>query len=607
VDAGPRAGVPPGAGGRWLADRLALCRRRLLDEGFPTFSPQFVLADVALDPGYPRLYSEFSGDLSGRTVEVLARMGAGDPGALVRRALAHQRKDGRFGDERVAFDDADRIDKPHMALLWGNGRLLVGLLAHHEARADAAALAAARRLGDFLLAVRAQCSQPSVARRLERLGAHGVICFTQLIEGLVMLARAAGDRRYAEAARAIAPLLPPRGVQHSHGYLSTLRGILLLHEAQPDPALLALVEERWRDLVRSADHLATGGVLEFFGNTTPNLAFDDLRRLYEFAQKDPQDEGCSEADVVRLALGLWRATGKPEYLDAAERCLLNHLFANQFHTGDFGHRPVFLHGFRAAPQVGMAWWCCTMHGARALCDVRDALVSRRDGLTRIDLFLDGVATGADGLRLELAPAAGRGPGPGPGDRFLARVSASHAGAAAVGVRRPPWATRVALSVNGRAVEAHERAGALVVDRRWRPGDRLEVAFDLDAWIETRDRRRVPIGGLGERPTEGVLFVGPWLLGVHEAGDPLFFRRPWAFRTPNNDNVVRLPARLGEARVPARPVGARDVIAPPPVALRVPYAHGGWPQPGHVTLRPLAALTGVAEQQTVAMWLPYARA
>ncbi len=45
-----------------------------------------------------------------------------------------------------------------------------------------------------------------------------------------------------------------------------------------------------------------GGVLEFFGARTKNLSPEDLRKLWTLDTKDPQDEGCAEADLVRLGL-----------------------------------------------------------------------------------------------------------------------------------------------------------------------------------------------------------------------------------------------------------------------------------------------------------------
>ena len=49
---------------------------------------------------------------------------------------------------------------PHMALLWGNGRLLVGLMQYHAVTHDAEVLRAARRLADFLVAIRARQPTP---------------------------------------------------------------------------------------------------------------------------------------------------------------------------------------------------------------------------------------------------------------------------------------------------------------------------------------------------------------------------------------------------------------------------------------------------------------
>ena len=111
-----------------LAARLAAAGRRLTAGATPAFTPEFVVADVALAP--PRRFNEFSGDLSGRYIGALATAPAGPDDRvtpIVRAVLTNQRRDGRFGNESLAFT-ASEMGQPHMALLWGNGRLLVGLL-----------------------------------------------------------------------------------------------------------------------------------------------------------------------------------------------------------------------------------------------------------------------------------------------------------------------------------------------------------------------------------------------------------------------------------------------------------------------------------------------
>ena len=69
--------------------------------------------------------------------------------AFVKKAIPLQHREGYFGK---SFD-AEHPGDDDLALLWGNGRLLVGLVEYYQLRHDEAALAAARRLGDFLVGI----------------------------------------------------------------------------------------------------------------------------------------------------------------------------------------------------------------------------------------------------------------------------------------------------------------------------------------------------------------------------------------------------------------------------------------------------------------------
>jgi hypothetical protein len=71
-----------------------------------------------------------------------------------------------------------------------------------------------------------------------------------------------------------------------------------------------------------------------------------------------RDEGCSEADWLRLSLDLWRETGEAKYIEQAERALI---------SGDFGHYPLSAEGI--PPPHARAWSCCMMHGLRAFAAV----------------------------------------------------------------------------------------------------------------------------------------------------------------------------------------------------------------------------------------------
>jgi DUF1680 family protein len=579
--AAPSAPAPTGLG-TWaagdLARRVDLTARRLTETGVPAYTEDFVLADVALDTR--RRFWNFSGDLSGRWIEALAALppagrSPADLAPLVAKLLSHQRSDGRFGRADLAFTAAE-TGTEHMALLWGNGRLLVGLMAYWEATRDASVLAAARRLAGFLLAVREATKTPEVMARVEGQGAFGFICFTQLAEGLAMLTRATGDPTYAGAAREIVPLLQARGVQHSHGYLTTLRGALRLHEVAGHPDMLALAERLYGELVRSTDYTVDGGVFEYFGWGDPTTA-GSLAAAKAASGVFPRNEGCGLADFVRLSLQLHRATGRVEYLDRAERCLANGFAHNQFANGDFGSRVFFDQGIQPSPSVDRAWWCCTMHGYRAFRDVIDDAVVEKDGGVAVRLFEDVDFRGPTaGLRVRRSPLA-----------LTCEFTRAYEGVLAV--REPSWADGPSLSRNGRAPATKREGGFLKVEGRFVAGERIEARLAPRLRVLTPKGEEIALTALGSDPVRAALYCGPWLVVADEQTDAAFFGEPWP------GNVVTLPRDLA----PRADADGR-------LRLSVTYEHEGFRGSLPTELRPMGE-TPADEQKTIAFWLNYRRA
>jgi DUF1680 family protein len=559
------AGTPPAPGTRPagdLARRIDLTARRLTGTGVPSYTEDFILADVTLDTR--RRFWNFSGDLSGRFIEAMAAMPPARPSldlaALVVRLLAQQREDGRFGRADLAFT-ASEIGTEHMALLWGNGRLLVGLMAYWRVTNDEAVLAGARRLASFLLAVREASKAPEVMARVQGQGAFGFICFTQLAEGLAMVTEATGDGRYAAAARDIVPLLQPREVQHSHGYLSTLRGALLLHEATGDAAMLALTERLYDELVGSSDYTIDGGVMEYFGPAAPGTF--------------PRNEGCGLADFIRLSLQLHKATGRVEYLDRAERCLVNGFAHNQFASGDFGSRVFFDRGIQPSPSVDRSWWCCTMHGYRAFREVVDHAVVETAGTVAVQLFEDVDFQGATaGLSLRRTTSG-----------LTCQVTSGFEGVLAI--REPAWADGPGVVWNGKPRAAPRDGGFMRLEGRFTAGDRIDVRLNPRVRLLTPTGEDVPLASLGSEPVRAALYCGPWLVVADEQINPVFFGEPWP------GNVVTLPGDLA-----TRDAGGR-------VRLAVSYEHDGFRGSFPAELRPMGE-TPADEQKTIAFWLNYRR-
>ena len=137
--------------------RYNMTYKRLTSDIFkPEFTESFILADVQNSPENVRRFNEYSGDLSGRFIEALSLTAVEKDieflHKIVREALLFQRTDGRFGNTELNFQQSD-ITGEHMALLWGNGRMLVGLLAYYDRFKDENVLNAAIKVGDFYLTV----------------------------------------------------------------------------------------------------------------------------------------------------------------------------------------------------------------------------------------------------------------------------------------------------------------------------------------------------------------------------------------------------------------------------------------------------------------------
>ena len=579
----------------YLQKRVVLTQQRLLQSGCPTFTTAFILADLLAEKPSVRRFSEFSGDLSGRYLGALSLWpDAGSEAELkklARTMIKQQRPDGRFGDPDLDFSGPE-VNKTHMPLLWGNGRLLVGLMEYYSRFQDAAVLQAAARLGDFLIRVSEFCQNEETAEALKSLGAYGFICFTQCNEGLVLLGEATGEQRYLETAQKIAGWVLPRGKQHSHGYLTTLRGIMHLHRVTGDAKLLKSVEKQFADLVESKDYLVTGGVPEYFGWKEQPLNSD--ASVAAHSTEESRDEGCSEADFLRLCLQLWQATGKVSYLEKAEHCLLNHLLFNQYSNGDFGHRALTWDGFKSYMNPGRAWWCCTMHGLRAFTDVQEAAVTTADHECRVNLLLDcDHADPETGLKVKFRNRYDRAT-----RRHLVVATITQAPTAPVKIalRQPSWAETEAVTVNGRKATSTVEGGYCSVKRLWKKGDTLELRQSHLFRFVSEDNRPVALKTLqtASAPAPVALFHGPWLLAIHDGEDPLFFSEP------SEGNTVVPPVSTDELEHAWGQSGAAAVDG----HLRLSYVHQGFPGAQNISLRPLGHQAG-SDQKSVKIFLQLA--
>jgi len=547
-----------------LTSRMELSLDRVRHGGPPAYSDDFVLADAV--PQHVRRFTEFSGDVSGRYLGALATVAQFSGQAFPEldrvavKLLPLQKADGHFGDPFTT----NGVANSDMALLWGNGRLLIGLLEYHRLKPTPEVLDCARRLGDCFVHLGPRFNDPAIMEKFSGdQVAVGYICWTQIIEGLVALNRATSDEKYLRLAEQIATNTHRYPKEHSHGFVSALRGVLDLYRTTRDEKWLKKVEAEWDGILASGNLLPQGALPEIF---KPMIA---------------NDEGCAEADWLRLNLGLWSETRNPRYLDNAELTLFNEFFFNQFHTGDFGHHLLTAEGIDN--WSARAWWCCTLHGLRAFPDVFHAAFHAEPARLCYDLPVDGQGA-IVGLALQADSTLAQD------SSSTMRVTQADEGEHTLRLRQPGWASNLELKLNGQPLVGVAQAGAVEVRRRWQVGDKLVVQYQLRT-------RLLPHPEDGSRVA---ILRGPWFLGINIQNAPNFFDEP------SENARVLLPALDATGDLPLKPAaveGSEPARFAAPVAyLALPYRPGGYPiQPQTVVLRPLANQTAVADATRWALW------
>lgn len=436
-----------------------------------------------------RPFKNFSGDISGRFIEIMAlNAQCGNPvhpeyKTLLKALPAYQRPGGYFAafgelDWQKPIDTKDIYTSKMMPALWGNARLLCGLVEASRADpTDASLLTTARKLGDFYVNMLPRFADPTRMGEYTRgdtYAAGYATCYFPAMEGLVKLFMLTGERKYLDAAATMAAFYKQFDkipIDHAHGMLCNQVSLLLLYEATHEAAYLERVEKRWDDLVSGGYINPAGGILE------------------KCKVKFGRDEGCAIVDWLRLNLALGRVTGKARYWAMAERTLHNHFLQNQSKKGGFGHRGTICDeegvlGFKGS--IEEAVWCCTFHGQLAFLNLKKHLIADEEMVLKMPFVLDfTVKTSTSEIVSTIEPAEA------PGEIMRQRICLSGLPAKAIRIRKPEWADTVqAFSPAGKELELSAQEHDFLTTQ---PFAEVVFVFKGNVYAENRRCVRLPAG------------------------------------------------------------------------------------------------------------------
>lgn len=463
----------------------------------------------------PRFYSTFwerntfgplPGDVhaewAGYTADAILRLShllpdswiAAEAGPWLERVLASQDADGYLG----AYRPEERWR--HGFELWSQDRLLQALLCEYENSGEARVLEACARAGRRLVA---QFQTPEwaglYARPRTDPGPYQAGHSLNIIHPLFRLGELTGEADFTELALTLARDYDAAAGEYSAArFLSAERlnaHIVTLCEHLSIPAAVYAHGggRRWLEASRRAVDLLCAQSLQVTGVPSGNEnTYGRGPRKYT--------EHCGAIEWMISCSRLLAVTGEVRFADLAERAMMNAYFASRHpHGGSvaYNHAPNQLLAadwtapyednwdraeFRAHYSSRHEPRCCNANTSRGLPNyvARAALAAPDGGLALVYYGPCRVAARVAGGGLARLAVLTDYPFE---DIVRVRVEAAPAEPFALWLRVPGWCRAAEARVNGEVLEPPAPGTFCRIERAWRAGDEVELAFDIPITLD----------------------------------------------------------------------------------------------------------------------------
>lgn len=413
-----------------------------------------------------------------------------------------QEADGYLGtyskDKRFGFFPGADWD------VWSHKYCLIGLLSYYQCTGNKDALETCKRVGDLLINV----FGPGKANIVES-GWHYGLAPTSVLEPMVLLYRATGDKRYldfaehivamwdvGEVPQLLSGLLRGQPVSIAGGgkayeQTSCLAGLCELYRVTAKREYLTAVLKAWDDITRNRLYITGSGSFEEVwskDNQFPN------------GIKERPCETCVTVTWMQLNMQLLRLLGEPRFAEEIDRTLYNSLLASQKPTGDDWCGYTVLEGEKGYYSDTS---CCHSSGPRGVALAPEFLYTTAKDSITANIFSASKVTVPFGRgKVELRqitqyPLGGS-----------VRIVVNPVGVCdpfAIRLRVPKWSPKVSVAVNGELWPAEpDASGYVSINRQWQRGDVITYAMDMAP--------RIVLGDHGNDGKMAVMY-GPLVLAA----------------------------------------------------------------------------------------------
>ena len=260
--------------------------------------------------------------------------------------------------------------------------------------------------------------------------------------------------------------------KHANTQIPKLIAAARLYELTGDPKYRHIAEFAWSRvaLARSFVHGGHSDDEHFFPVT-------------DFAQHlgPTTAETCNTYNMLKLTRHLMAWHPSDDLAEFYERALFNHILSAQDpRDGMFVYFTTVMPGhFKTYSTPENSFWCCVGTGMENPARFGEGIYFHDDHALYVNLFIASeLKWDAQGLVLRQET---RFPDE---DTSRFTVSAKRPVDLTFEIRHPRWAAGMAISVNGKPVEAGQPGTYVAIQRQWKQGDRIEIRTPMKIHTET---------------------------------------------------------------------------------------------------------------------------
>lgn len=421
--------------------------------------------------------------------------------------LKTQSEDGYIGN----YDVKHRLEQWD---IWGRKYSMLGLIAYYDLTGERKVLRAAEKMADHLILELAKKDALIVNK-----GNYRGMPATSVLEPVIQLYKRTNQKKYLDFAEdivkqwelAIGPQLIskadiPVGFrfpfpnadqwatqgQKAYEMMSCYEGLLELYRITGNKTYRTAVEKTWQSILDTE--------IDILGSGSASECWYDGRNKQQFVTMHA-DETCVTVTWIKLSQQLLRLTGDVRYADAIERSYYNALLGAMKPDGSTWGMYSPTSGIRSegTDQCKMGLNCCVASGPRGLFTIPMTAVMGRENGIQVNFFNGGTykleIPGKEMIELTQQtdyPVGGK---------VSMMLNLKNEREFPVYVRIPAWSKKSVVMVNDQPLNKFNSGEYVMISRKWKSGDKIELELDMRGRIETQ-------AGL---PVHVALYRGPIVL------------------------------------------------------------------------------------------------